>query len=141
VVDDNSTDKTLRIVQDIKDRIRKDRSRPTDRLKIVSITDKPEKWTGKTWASEQGYLHSIGNILSFMDADTYNMSKDTIHETVSYVQKENLDVLTGLAFIELRFWFKTTMPLWSHFSILLGANTSAMNNQSPKWHILSEASF
>jgi len=24
------------------------------------------------------------------------------------------------------------MPLWSHFSILLGANTSAMNNQKSK---------
>jgi fluoride ion exporter CrcB/FEX len=59
--------------------------------------------------------------------------KDTIYETVSYMQKENLDVLTGVGLIELRdFWSKITMPLWNHFSILLGANTGAMNNPKSK---------
>ena len=47
--------------------------------------------------------------------------------------KQNLDVLTGLPLIELRdFWSKITMPLWNHFSILLGANTGAMNNPKSK---------
>ena len=69
----------------------------------------------------------------FTDADTNYMHKDTIYETVSYMQKENLDVLTGVGFIELRdFWSKITMPLWNHFSILLGANTGAMNNPKSK---------
>ena len=135
VVDDNSTDNTLRIVKDIK-RVKglsEDSSSSIHRLKIITITEKPVKWTGKTWASEQGYLQSAGNVLLFTDADTYYMSKDTISQTVSYMQKENLDVLTGLPFIELRdFWSKVTMPLWNHFSILLGANTGAMNNPKSK---------
>ena len=137
VVNDSSTDHTLEIVRKIKNSpIRQnkgDRSLDTDRLKIITVTEKPEKWTGKTWASEQGYSHSTGNILLFTDADTYYMRKDTIYEAVSYMQKENLDVLTGLPFIELRdFWSKITMPLWNHFSILLGANTGAMNNPKSK---------
>jgi cellulose synthase/poly-beta-1,6-N-acetylglucosamine synthase-like glycosyltransferase len=136
VVDDNSTDKTLRIVQDVKSRVRglrEDISLPLHRLKIITVTEKPEKWTGKTWASEQGYSHSTGKILLFTDADTYYMRKDVISQAVSYMQKENLDVLTGLPLIELRdFWSKITMPLWNHFSILLGANTGAMNNPKSK---------
>jgi chlorobactene glucosyltransferase len=129
IADDNSTDNTLKIVQETKVRIRGPGPGgglplSIERLKIISLTEKPEKWTGKTWASEQGYSHSTGNILLFTDADTYYMRKDTIYEAVSYMQKENLDVLTGLPFIELRdFWSKITMPLWNHFSILLGAIT------------------
>jgi chlorobactene glucosyltransferase len=94
VVNDNSTDKTLRIVQDVKSRVRglrEDSSLPMHRLKIITVTEKPEKWTGKTWASEQAYLQSAGNVLLFTDADTYYMNKDTISQAVSYMQKENLD--------------------------------------------------
>jgi chlorobactene glucosyltransferase len=137
VVNDNSTDNTLEIVREVKSREtgqrEQDGSLHMDRLKIITVAEKPEKWTGKAWASEQGYSHSTGDILLFTDADTYYMDKDTIYGTVSYMQKENLDVLTGVGFIELRdFWSKITMPLWNHFSILLGANTGAMNNPKSK---------
>lgn len=138
VVNDSSTDYTLEIVRKIKispikQREGGDKSLDTDRLKIITVTEKPEKWTGKTWASEQGYSHSTGNILLFTDADTYYMRKDTIYEAVSYMQSQPLDVLTGIGFIELRdFWSKVTMPLWNLFSILLGSNTGAMNDPKSK---------
>jgi chlorobactene glucosyltransferase len=139
VVNDSSTDYTLEIVRKIKISPIKqregggDKSLDTDRLKIITVTEKPEKWTGKTWASEQGYSHSTGNILLFTDADTYYMRKDTIYEAVSYMQDQALDVLTGIGFIELRdFWSKVTMPLWNLFSIPLGSNTGAMNNPKSK---------
>jgi chlorobactene glucosyltransferase len=129
-VDDNSTDKTLEIVQGIKDEIRESRE---GMLKIISLTEKPDGWTGKTWASEEGYLHSIGNILLFTDADTFYMSGDVLSRTISYMQKQNLDVLTGSPLIELRdFWSKIAMPLWNHFSIFLGRNTGALNNPMSK---------
>jgi chlorobactene glucosyltransferase len=139
VVNDSSTDYTLEIVRKIKISPVKqreeggDKSLDTDRLKIITVTEKPEKWTGKTWASEQGYSHSTGNILLFTDADMYYMRKDTIYEAVSYMQDQALDVLTGIGFIELRdFWSKVTMPLWNLFSILLGSNTGAMNDPKSK---------
>ena len=122
VVNDSSTDNTMEIVRDVKNRITNQieeiKSSHTDRRKIITVAEKPEKWTGKTWASEQGYSHSTGDILLFTDADTYYMHKDTLYETISYMQNENIDVLTGVGFIELRdFWSKITMPLWNHFSI------------------------
>jgi chlorobactene glucosyltransferase len=137
VVNDSSTDNTMEIVRDVKNRITNQieeiKSSHTDRLKIITVAEKPEKWAGKTWASEQGYSHSTGDILLFTDADTYYMHKDTLYETISYMQNENIDVLTGVGFIELRdFWSKITMPLWNHFSILLGANTGEMNNPKSK---------
>ena len=140
VVNDSSTDYTLEIVRKIKvspikqrEGGGRDKSLDTDRLKIITVTEKPERWTGKTWASEQGYSHSTGNILLFTDADTYYMHKDTIYEAVSYMQDQALDVLTGIGFIELRdFWSKVTMPLWNLFSIPLGSNTGAMNNPKSK---------
>ena len=139
VVNDSSTDYTLEIVRKIKispvkqREVGGDKSLDTDRLKIITVTEKPEKWTGKTWASEQGYSHSTGNILLFTDADTYYMRKDTIYEAVSYMRDQALDVLTGIGFIELRdFWSKVTMPLWNLFSILLGSNTGAMNDPKSK---------
>ena len=138
VVNDSSTDYTQEIVRKIKfspikQREGGDKSLDPDRLKIITVTEKPEKWTGKTWASEQGYSHSTGNILLFTDADMYYMRKDTIYEVVSYMQDQALDVLTGISFIELRdFWSKVTMPLWNLFSILLGSNTGAMNDPKSK---------
>jgi chlorobactene glucosyltransferase len=137
VANDSSTDNTLETIRDVKSRlpsqIEKIKSLHVNSLKIITVSEKPDKWTGKTWASEQGYSHSTGMILLFTDADTYYMHNDTIYETVSYMQKENLDVLTGVGLTELRdFWSKITMPLWNHFSILLGANPGAMNNPKSK---------
>jgi chlorobactene glucosyltransferase len=130
VIDDNSTDATLDVMQNIKSRETILRAKT---LKILSLTDKPGDWTGKTWASQQGYLKSSGNVLLFTDADIYFSSKDAILLTVLYMQKEGLDVLTGIPYIELRdFWSKVTMPVWNHFSILLGSNTACMNNPKCK---------
>ena len=70
------------------------------------MTHKPDNWTGKTWALQQGYLQSSGSILLFTDADTYYSSKDTILLTISYMQIQNLDVLSGMPSIDLRFLVK-----------------------------------
>jgi len=96
-VDDNSSDNTLSIMKDIKSKNnRKATGLPIDKLKILSVKYKPDKWTGKTWASEKGYLQSRGIILLFADADTNYLSRDLIRKAVSYMQKEHLDVLTGI---------------------------------------------
>ncbi len=125
-IDDNSTDNTLQIMNEIKNdkRISK-----RGKLKVLSLTSKPEGWTGKAWASEQGYLESQGDLLLFTDADTCFFNKDAILLAVWYLQNENLDVLTGQAKIDLPdFWSKITIPLWDYFSIILGQNPVAVNN-------------
>jgi glycosyltransferase involved in cell wall biosynthesis len=65
----------------------------SEKLRIISLKDKPKGWTGKTWASQQGYLCSKGDILIFTDADTCYINKNTIISSICYFKKENLDVL------------------------------------------------
>ena len=78
----------------------------------------------------------------FTDADTCYTKSDALSQTVRYMLKQNLDVLTGLPLIELRdFWSKIMLPLWNHFSILLGRNTGAMNNPKSKVAYLVGAFF
>jgi chlorobactene glucosyltransferase len=138
-IDDSSTDNTLSILINMTDKLQsKLSSSPSlttknTNLKIISIEDKPQDWKGKTWAMQQGYLKSKGDILLFTDADTKYISKDALLLTVSYMQKEKLDALTGILFSELRdFLSKIVMPLWATFSVIFGRNASKMNNPKSK---------
>jgi chlorobactene glucosyltransferase len=127
VIDDNSTDDTLRIIKKIRNEIRIGPLR--DKFKIITLSEKPKGWGGKTWACEQGYLRSRGDILLFTDADTYYNNKNILSLAVSYMKEECLDVLTGNPHTELPdFWSKVSMPLWNHFAIISGADTAAVNN-------------
>jgi 4,4'-diaponeurosporenoate glycosyltransferase len=38
---------------------------------VISIQDVPDGWLGKSWACWQGALHSRGELLLFLDADTW----------------------------------------------------------------------
>jgi hypothetical protein len=91
-VDDNSSDNTFTIMQDIKNKknLKAIGFPVEEKLKVLSLKCKPDTWTGKTWASENGYLQSRGTILLFADADTNYVSKHLIRKAVSYMQKENL---------------------------------------------------
>lgn len=100
-----------------------------EKLRIISLKDKPKDWTGKTWASQQGYLYSKGDILIFTDADTCYVNKDIIISSISYFKKENLDVLTGFPFLELRdFWSKMVNPVWNLIGTIFGYNASDIND-------------
>jgi chlorobactene glucosyltransferase len=124
VVDDNSTDDTLRILKKMEKK-----PEEKNRLKIISLTDKPNTWTGKTWASEQGYLQSRGDVLLFTDADSFYICKDTISLAMSFMYKENLDVLTGVPHLELPdFWSKIAVPLWFLFTEIFRSGIADVNN-------------
>ncbi|HYA82382.1 MAG TPA: glycosyltransferase [Candidatus Bathyarchaeia archaeon] len=130
-IDDNSTDNTLQIMKKIKEN--NTNCLETNKLKIVSLDDKPGRWTGKAWASHQGYLHAQGEILLFTDADTFFFDGDVILHSISYLQNEKLDVLTGHAKMELPdFWSKITMPLWDliYYAIIRNRNPGDANNTS-----------
>jgi chlorobactene glucosyltransferase len=135
-IDDNSTDTTLQIMNKIKDGLDTDLESVIQMgkmkiMKIIPLTDKPNEWTGKTWASHQGYLQAQGELLLFTDADTCFFDKEALFHAVSYLQSKDLDVLTSHAKIELpNFWSKITMPLWDFFAIILDQNPSAVNNTS-----------
>lgn len=100
-----------------------------EKLKIISVKDRPKGWTAKTWASQQGFLHSKGEILIFTDADTYYANKGTIRAAISYLQNQDLDIITGFPFIELRdFWSKVIIPVWKLISNTFGTNATDIND-------------
>lgn len=127
-VDDNSTDRTLDI-------LKKMGSEPAfnGRLRVVSAADKPADWTGKTWASQQGYLNSRGKLLLFTDADSCFESQNAIALTVNKMLSENLDVLTGVPYLPPKdFWSKTVMPVWNLYSEVFDHGIADMNNAKSK---------
>ncbi len=109
VMDDNSSDYTLKKINKIKNnKYLKTMGIPLENLKIISIKEKPTEWSGKTWASQKCHMQSKGSVLLFTDADTHYARRDVILQTVHYMQKENLDVLTGIPSPEklINFWSK-----------------------------------
>jgi len=108
MIDDNSTDETLKIAHSIKD----------SRLKIIRIRKTPPGWAGKSWASQAGYLASKGEFLLFTDADCFYHNKSALAQAVRHMQKNCTDVLTALPMIELRdICSKLMMPVYNLFSV------------------------
>jgi 4,4'-diaponeurosporenoate glycosyltransferase len=58
VVDDHSTDDTAAISQSFG-------------ASVLTSAQLPPGWTGKSWACHQGAQHAAGDLLLFLDADTY----------------------------------------------------------------------
>lgn len=56
VIDDFSTDRTAEIAGEFG-------------AKVIGSGELPDRWTGKNWALWNGFLHSAGDILVFLDAD------------------------------------------------------------------------
>ncbi len=153
VIDDNSTDNTSKILKNIKDNttcqnvsstIEAALTSSTDKLKIITLKSKPDGWTGKTWASQKGFLESKGEIILFTDVDTYYSKRDTILQTVSHMQREKLDVLTGIPTSEkiTNFWSKITIPMSGFIGILFGVGSAAeVNNPKSKFAYLMGSFF
>jgi len=58
VIDDGSTDRTAAVAAGLGAR-------------VVTSSPKPGAWTGKSWACFQGAQNATGEVLLFLDADTY----------------------------------------------------------------------
>ena len=84
VVDDRSIDRTGNICSAI--------SQSDSRMKVLTIRDLPEGWTGKTHALYRGVEKASGEILLFIDADTV-ITNDVIGRAVGYLLRNNLGML------------------------------------------------
>jgi len=86
VLDDNSSDDTLKILQQFDD----------PRLKIIQGAEEPpEGWRGKPWACQRAAKQAQGDWLMFIDADV-RIAPETVAATVGYCQQEKIQFLTGL---------------------------------------------
>ena len=123
VVDDCSDDDTAKIARSIHD----------NRLKVINLKKTPSGWSGKSWASQVGYLASGGDLLLFTDADSFFYNKAAISRIVSFLQREGEEVATGLPLIELPdLYSKLIMPVYNLFSIFSAPSPKGLNDTNAK---------
>jgi glycosyltransferase involved in cell wall biosynthesis len=120
VVDDGSTDNTMKILDFFKN---------DQKIKIFKAGDKPVDWVGKNWPCYIGYKKSKGSFLLFTDADTIH-SPQSIHDSLNTLLYEKLDVLTAVPnLIYPSFMVKMVLPI---LSIFMFSRYSPLRVNDPK---------
>lgn len=85
VVNDRSTDQTREIVEKL--------AKQDKRVKLLNITELPERWLGKNYAMYQGAKKASGEWILFTDADIVFHS-EILKISIDYVLSKDLDHLT-----------------------------------------------
>lgn len=85
IVDDSSTDKTVKTINELR--------KKNPKIKLISIKELPEGWTGKNYALYTGSLSSNSEWLLFIDADV-RLHKDTISKTIAYAKDNAINLLS-----------------------------------------------
>jgi chlorobactene glucosyltransferase len=112
VVDDHSTDGTGEIARRI--------AAGDGRLRVVEPAALPEGWFGKPWACQSGFAASRGEVVLFVDADTWQ-APDLVARAVNAMRARGAGLLSVDAEQELdSFWEKVVQPqvfamLWARF--------------------------
>lgn len=109
VADDHSADGTGDIVRAIGAR--------DERLRVVVPDPLPDGWFGKQWACTAGYAATHGEIIGFLDADTWQ-APDLVPRVLNAMQSRGSDMLTVAGEQEMgTFWEKLLQP--QVFAIML----------------------
>ncbi len=115
VLDDGSSDSTAEVVQQVADR--------DGRFHLVSGQPLPEGWVGKPWACQQLADQATGDILLFIDADTW-FTPDVLARVAGVMQREQPGLLSAMPHQEtgtigerivlpgLYMLFLCGLPLW-----------------------------
>ena len=102
VVDDHSTDATDAIVRRIAAR--------DARVRIVTPPPLPDDWFGKQWACATGAELARGDIIAFLDADTWS-APDLVPRVVNTMRSRGSDLLTVAGDQEMgSFWERIIQP-------------------------------
>lgn len=106
VVDDNSTDATASVLEEIAEQ-----HPHGDRLYVLRLRELPEGWAGKPHALHSGVQEARGKWLLFTDADTWH-APSALRTSINEALDRNLDFLTLGTQQELTsFWERVTMPM------------------------------
>jgi len=109
VVDDHSTDGTGAIVEAM--------MAHDSRLRMIIPEPLPADWFGKQWACAAGAKAARGELLAFLDADTWQ-SPDLVTRAVNAMTARNADLLSVAGMQELgSFWERLVQP--QIFTIML----------------------
>lgn len=109
VLDDNSTDRTLELVQQL--------AASDSRLRVIAGQPLPAGWIGKSWACHQLAQQATGEILLFTDVDTRH-APNTLRDTVAALLAQKAALLSLIPYEEAVTWSeRVTVPFFSSFSI------------------------
>jgi chlorobactene glucosyltransferase len=131
VLDDDSSDATFSIVSDY--------SKRYETISCLKGKPLPEKWLGKNWACWQLSQQASGEILLFIDADTWHNER-AISATIFWMEKFKLNMLSAFpqqitnSLIEkiivpmIDIILYTLLPLWFTY-LFKSPEMSAANGQ------------
>lgn len=115
LVDDQSSDQTAQIAEDIANNLNK-----TNQLKIISGQPLPRGWSGKLWAMQQGINYAQNQSLKpdyflFTDADIKH-SPDSIQQLVTKAEQEKLELVSLMVLLRTEsIWEKFLIPAFVFF--------------------------
>lgn len=119
VIDDRSTDKTMQLVSEF--------VRHNLQVKLVHVSDKPEKISGKKNALSMGIKESKGEILLFTDADC--RVKDSWVAGMASFFLEDVGAVIGYSEVESKTFFERWQEF--DFSALMSATCGITNMGFP----------
>jgi len=106
VLDDNSTDKTLSIAQEV--------ARTSPRVKVIRGRKLPPGWKGKNWACYQLFQKAQGEWILSTDADTIH-SPDSLSLAMMMAQKNQAHFLTTIPGLIMKSWSEKLILPIIHF--------------------------
>lgn len=113
LVDDQSTDGTAQVAQQIAQNLNKN-----SQLEICSTTPLPPGWSGKLWAVEQGIQqarHPRSEYLLLTDADIEHDPLN-LRQLVAKAKQENLDLVSLMVLLRCQsFWEQVLIPAFVFF--------------------------
>jgi hopene-associated glycosyltransferase HpnB len=114
LIDDQSTDGTEKIAQEIAKKYQK-----SAKLNILKGQDLPEGWTGKLWAMKQGIEYAQQNFkpdyFLLTDADIKH-SENNLSQLVAKAERDNLDLVSLMVLLRSEsFWEKLLIPAFVFF--------------------------
>lgn len=114
VVDDHSLDRTAEIAL-------------AAGAQVIKAKEKPDGWSGKSWACHQGASFAKSPLLLFTDADTEHIP-GALPDFVGWFQKNNVQLASSLPFHQCpTLWEKLTGP----FHLFLLFATAPFSNPKP----------
>lgn len=123
VVDDESSDDTVKVSQKFSDRDR--------RIRVVGAGPKPHGWLGKSWPCQKGFENSRGEFLLFADADS-EFDKAVVSLALNYAASFSIDMFSLSPRLRLKgIWSHATVPLLTG-AINLLYPMSRVNNPDKK---------
>ena len=133
VVDDHSEDATARIARDM--------AATDGRLRVLASPPVPAGWFGKQWACTTGAAQAAGQLLLFIDADTWH-APDLLSRAVNAMRSRAADLLSVAGRQETRgFWERLVQPQVFWMLLVRYGGTEGINRATRATDVIASGQF